>query len=860
MHPRFKILCYEKEIHDLQIKFCESWICFCFHFGPNLSGERFVLLKVHRYNKNIVVSGKRSCWEENGLFRKIVLRIEQDGGSRMKLIGINHITEEGERNVAVAVEYEKPLRADSVSREKFEVKGRRVLDVYASSRAEDTPERKSEDGRYVIIALDPAEKEAVTLPFEAQERLPLTYRVQQIRELEAVGGESISPWEASGMVTEVRNPVADRFRQQKYRDGQTGRTVAYSLYVPENREPGKKYPLVLYWHGGGEKGTNGLKSLLFSMNATIWSTEEEQKKQPCYILAPQCPPDADWIDPDTYKLTDVFDTICNLLMMILQKETIDLTRVYCIGFSMGGMGAWECTKRYPDLFAATMILAGQCNYEGLQVLKDNKIWIFHGEDDDKAMPGNMDNADTLEAAGARINRAVWDGSLRGEAAEALAEAQIGKGGNILHTLYREGSIKAGWTHEVGWRPAITNAGVRRWLMAQINEKPSNQVHAYVTKAQLTPVKVRFPFPGTELSQIAPGNRHTVALRKDGRVYTWGCNALGETNQAAEISLVSGLPGEIVQVAAGNNFSLALTKDGQVYGWGRDTFGQLNGEDSRAVYKEAILLKADHVTSIAAGDNYALALKEDGTVWGWGTNINGQLGQGNYQSSRNPVQVKDPQDATGYLTGVRKIYAGVRTAAAVKENGRAYCWGDGEYGQTGNGKAQHGPGVSLPVCCKASREGDELTGVKGIAEARCHTVVLTEEGSVYTWGLNKHGELGLGDHVPEVDLTDPANADFLTTEVYPQKVDGLEEIQEIAVGMSHTAVLKKDGTVWTWGYNDRMSRGALGIGDTEYSKVPMQVQGLADIERLYTGLNHNFAVDRTGTVWAWGNAENGRLGI
>ncbi len=789
----------------------------------------------------------------------------------MNILAIHSVTEDGERNVALVLEYPKPVLNATLDIDGFSVSSRIILKVYANDHAAQAGDGIGCDGRYVVVEMDPADASAGTLPLEwvVKERRKIPYQVSQLKDVVYTDGNICAPWTENVEVQNGADVEFDRFTPGLYRDPSNGSALSYALFVPKDCKPGEKYPLVVYWHGGGEKGDNNLKSLLSTMNAVIWATEEEQKKHPCFVLVPQCPSEGDWIDPDTYETTGVLDAFCGLMVSLLDKCSVDLTRVYCTGFSMGGMAAWEVSKRYCGLFAATLILAGQSNYEELEVLKDSNLWVFHGEDDDKAGPGNVDNLETLESVGAFVNRAVWDGSLRGPAAVQMAKQQLAGGGHILHTLYREGSVSGDWVHQFGWRPAVTNETVRDWLFSNANPTPSLESYGYTVPAEYVPVMVDLGFGGSEVKQIAAGNRHNVALLEDGRVFAWGFNCTGQvgngkcgafSGQETPV-LVEGLQ-DIVQVAAGNNFSLALAADGSVYGWGSNSSGQLGDADTTKRYTAPVRIDGlSEAAQIEAGDSYAVALMRNGTVCAWGANVNGQLGNGTFARNHAPARVMDPDDAGGFLSDVVHVEAGVRTVVALKADGTIRCWGDGEYGQLGKGLAMHGPGTKLPF--KALDRSDStghLADVSRVAEGRCFTAVLKNDGTVCSWGLHRHGELGLGDYQPEIDVSDPhMNSDFLTTVVHPRMIDGLEGVAGIAAGMNHTVALKEDGSVWSWGCSKLMSSGALGAGNLDGSNSPVRVLGLTDIREISTGLNHNFAIGKDGTIWAWGNARNGRLG-
>lgn len=780
----------------------------------------------------------------------------------MEIIAINEITENGEKNVAVAIKYEKPVKLDGLTRESFTVTNRTIEYIYVNDKP--ISGSKKNAGPYVILELDYTGSDALTIREHADRSIP-DYDVLQVEDIIYQDGLICGKWETPAKVSCMRNELFDRFAPGIFTDEENGLTMMYQLYMPENYEPEKNYPLILYWHGGGEKGVDNEKPLLTSLCGSIWASDTEQKKHPSFILVPQCVPNGDWIDPDTYVITEALETGWRLMFRILDQYSIDVERIYCTGFSMGGMAAWESTITYRDLFAATMIYAGQDSYEGIEQLKDHNIWVFHPEDDDKAMSGNAEIMDTLKAAGAKISKAVWDGALRGEGAVSLAKQQILEGTNILYTQFLEGSIKEPWVHVAGWRPACTNTEVRNWLFAQNRNDSSFQRYNNVISAEYLPVEIDLGVNGGNIKQIAAGSRHNVMMLDDGQVYAWGFNGTGQCGNISPEGCMSfckpvqveGLE-EIIQVAAGNNFSMALTKKGDVYAWGSNSCGQLGQEDqTRCILVPEKVSGATNIIEIRAGDNYALALKNNGTVWAWGANVNGQLGNGNFRHSAVPVKVRDEEDASGYLAKVVSIEAGVRMAAAVKEDGTICCWGDGEYGQLGKGFAKHGPGTNLPFYSRDKTDATGyLTNAKKVSSGRCFTVVLKNDGNLYLWGLNKHGELGIGEQKPD---TDPhRESDFDTTIVDPVRLKEPEDIIDVQAGMNHTVILKRDGSVWTWGFNQKMSEGVLGLADILCSYEPVKLE-LEHVDRIFVGQNHNFAITQDGAVWGWGNSNYDRLG-
>jgi alpha-tubulin suppressor-like RCC1 family protein len=130
---------------------------------------------------------------------------------------------------------------------------------------------------------------------------------------------------------------------------------------------------------------------------------------------------------------------------------------------------------------------------------------------------------------------------------------------------------------------------------------------------------------------------------------------------------------------------------------------------------------------------------------------------------------------------------------------------------------------------------------GISLGESHSLQLKEDGTVWAWGKNSSGQLGIG-----------TNLDSST----PIKITGLSDVKAVSAGFAHSLALKSDGTVWGWGSN---SYGDLGFGYTSSYNSPVQIPGLTDIIAIAAGYRHSLALKQDGTVWAWGSNEWGQLG-
>jgi len=184
------------------------------------------------------------------------------------------------------------------------------------------------------------------------------------------------------------------FEKKEYRND-SGNILPYRVLYPENYDKTKKYPLVLFLHGAGERGNNNEAQL--THGAKLFLADSNRKNFPCIVIFPQCPQDNYWssvkIDRSTAPITLSFDYTSALTTWPLQsaialvkktakEEKVDISRIYITGLSMGGMGTFEAVYRYPELFAAAMPICGG----GDTVHYDKRVnktpfWVFHGDAD-----------------------------------------------------------------------------------------------------------------------------------------------------------------------------------------------------------------------------------------------------------------------------------------------------------------------------------------------------------------------------------------------------------------------------------------------------------------------------------------------
>jgi predicted peptidase len=182
------------------------------------------------------------------------------------------------------------------------------------------------------------------------------------------------------------------YQPQQYLAAESGETYHYRLMKPAKMEAGKQYPLVVFLHGAGERGTDNLAQLRHFPDRMI--TDEMREKYPAFVLAPQCRASSRWVEVDwsAKKSTPIaeqpgkqLNVAMGILDEVLAQQPIDRQRVYLTGLSMGGYGAWEMAMRRPKLFAAVAPVCGGGDETAAARIAQLPIYAYHG-DADGAVP------------------------------------------------------------------------------------------------------------------------------------------------------------------------------------------------------------------------------------------------------------------------------------------------------------------------------------------------------------------------------------------------------------------------------------------------------------------------------------------
>ncbi|WKX92650.1 hypothetical protein Q1695_010576 [Nippostrongylus brasiliensis] len=320
--------------------------------------------------------------------------------------------------------------------------------------------------------------------------------------------------------------------------------------------------------------------------------------------------------------------------------------------------------------------------------------------------------------------------------------------------------------------------------------------------------------GTSVTSIACGEKHTLILADDGKMWSVGGNEDGQLGRGSRgpgsftiypVSFSGGV--EIIQVAAGRSHSLAVADDGRLFAWGSNEHGQLampaqvSWQDTpRRVYE------LNEVVQVACGPNHCIALQENCVVAVWGEQSDGAI-------LHSPHVVSE-------LTGIPiiRVAAGGRHCVAVSAGGGVYVWGHNEYGQLGTGD-------TLPRTTPVFLEG---MSSMHIVEAYCgdsHTLLLSQEGRLFACGSDALGQIGGGKKFDK--HTNPS----AVTELMGSTVT------RVACGRNHSVVVI-GGRIYPFGQN---AHGQLGNGSATNQVIPRQTDELDHVVSIFAGFDQTFLI-------------------
>lgn len=254
-----------------------------------------------------------------------------------------------------------------------------------------------------------------------------------------------------------------KFKQLVYNDTVTGKSLHYNIFIPQNVDDGKNYPLVLFMADASTPGTDITRPLTQGYGALVWATEEWQADHPCYILVPQYSGVA---VNDAYEHTDEVDMVMRLVKKIANEKNIDQNRLYTTGQSMGGMISMYFNVTYPNVFAASIFV--DCHWDSAtfpELVKHKFTFITAGK------AGTFDALESAaKEAGVKYEYEEWSAKLPQQEQDQLASEELAKGApiNIINFASKTvlPSDGKGSEHMYSFDYAYRLTPVREWLFRQ----------------------------------------------------------------------------------------------------------------------------------------------------------------------------------------------------------------------------------------------------------------------------------------------------------------------------------------------------------------------------------------------------------
>ena len=389
--------------------------------------------------------------------------------------------------------------------------------------------------------------------------------------------------------------------------------------------------------------------------------------------------------------------------------------------------------------------------------------------------------------------------------------------------------------------------------------------------------------------VAAGGSHTGAL-KDGKLYGWGRNNFGQTGLGVTSKLSDAMghpdtpmlmnkaPIDLVSIGFNQNHSLAIAKDGRVYSWGEDKSGQLGrgdtGRNDCTTTKNDCRLDISAITGIenavmiAPGYSHNLILTTDGSVWAFGANGQGQLGNSTVPTTQSSLPVKVDFSAADNVGRIVQVVASANSSYALDDKGQVWGWGSDAYANLGRGQACNKANScvnvnAIPVRINVLKSDnvDSAEKVTQLTAGKDHVLALTNKDDVYAWGLNGNSQVGYNG-IGYIK-TEKSWGEVVTT---PTKLPWFadKDVRRVYANGNASYVLLDNGKVYPWG----MFGETDGTGKTVYNNLnePTDtLSSLTNIDNMAMGAMHLIAHEKAstpqnyGNLFTWGWSFDGSLG-
>lgn len=330
------------------------------------------------------------------------------------------------------------------------------------------------------------------------------------------------------------------------------------------------------------------------------------------------------------------------------------------------------------------------------------------------------------------------------------------------------------------------------------------------------------------NKIFAGEDSAYGIRRDGTLWAWGDNRYGQLGDGTLIGkdcpIQIGKDNHWSFVSAGLISVFAIKTDGTLWAWGFNNYGEL-GDGTTINRLTPVQIGSDNNWAyVSCGDGNSFAIKTDGTLWAWGEKGLVAIGYGNQYGALSPVQIGN--DHWSFVC-TRVQYGG----SAIKADGTLWSW------------SPNTPSGSVATFNPIQIGNDNNWYF--IAQGSGHRFAIKTDGSLWAWGRNNLGAIGKA-NIPNGVLGDGTTTDRAN----PYNIGN--DYSSVSSGWEHAIAIKKDGTLWAWGYNRSGQLGNGTSGIYAYQNSPIQIGSDNSWSFIAcNGLEGSFAVKKDGTLWAWG---------
>ena len=265
--------------------------------------------------------------------------------------------------------------------------------------------------------------------------------------------------------------IAPKFQLMTYEDPETGTSLQYQLYIPENYDASLSYPMIQFIPDSSVVGKGTDAVLTQGWGGLIWATEAEQTKHPAFVVVPVF---TETVVDDNFNHSYQIDVAMRLLQSLTGTYSIDTNKIYTTGQSMGGMTSFYESIAYPDFFAAYLFVGSQWDVSQLSGLEEMPFFYIVAAGDPKASAGQAELLAKFDADSAAYSHAEWSAQDDAAAQNAAVASLLAEGNNANLVTFTLGSTLAeGQTAGGGAGEHMTSVdfdykleAVRDWLFAQ----------------------------------------------------------------------------------------------------------------------------------------------------------------------------------------------------------------------------------------------------------------------------------------------------------------------------------------------------------------------------------------------------------